>query len=100
MDNRGLRPIPPGLVPKIPPGVDPGVQDIPPEVMPEIQRPSIPLLPKPPAMVSRNTSQILSICKIVYCSLYHFSTHLQRFFTAPAEKTSLNLKQELYCKIQ
>ncbi|KAF4098738.1 endoplasmic reticulum mannosyl-oligosaccharide 1,2-alpha-mannosidase isoform X2 [Onychostoma macrolepis] len=50
MDNRGLRPIPPGLVPKILPGVVPGVQDIPPEVMPEIQRPSIPLLPKPPAM--------------------------------------------------
>uniref|UniRef100_A0A9J7YS37 alpha-1,2-Mannosidase n=1 Tax=Cyprinus carpio carpio TaxID=630221 RepID=A0A9J7YS37_CYPCA len=50
MDNGGLRPIPPGLVPKIPPGVVPGFQDIPPEVMPEIQRPSIPLLPKPPAM--------------------------------------------------
>ncbi|XP_016346737.1 endoplasmic reticulum mannosyl-oligosaccharide 1,2-alpha-mannosidase-like [Sinocyclocheilus anshuiensis] len=50
MDNRGLRPIPPGLVPNLPPGVVPGVQDIPPEVMPEIQRPSIPLLPKPPAM--------------------------------------------------
>ncbi|XP_073680864.1 endoplasmic reticulum mannosyl-oligosaccharide 1,2-alpha-mannosidase [Garra rufa] len=50
MDNQGLRPIPPGLVPKLPPGVVPGVQDIPPEVMPEIQRPSIPLLPKPPAM--------------------------------------------------
>ncbi|XP_043077731.1 endoplasmic reticulum mannosyl-oligosaccharide 1,2-alpha-mannosidase [Puntigrus tetrazona] len=50
MDNRGLRPIPPGLVPKISPGVDPGVQDIPPEVMPEIQKPSIPLLPKPPAI--------------------------------------------------
>uniref|UniRef100_A0A8C2Q464 alpha-1,2-Mannosidase n=1 Tax=Cyprinus carpio TaxID=7962 RepID=A0A8C2Q464_CYPCA len=50
MDNQGLRPIPPGFVPKLPPGVVPGVQDIPPEVMPEIQRPSIPLLPKPPAM--------------------------------------------------
>uniref|UniRef100_A0A8C2GPH5 alpha-1,2-Mannosidase n=1 Tax=Cyprinus carpio TaxID=7962 RepID=A0A8C2GPH5_CYPCA len=50
MDNGGLRPIPPGLVPKIPPGVVPGFQDIPPEVMPEIQRPSIPLLPKPQAM--------------------------------------------------
>ncbi|XP_059398370.1 endoplasmic reticulum mannosyl-oligosaccharide 1,2-alpha-mannosidase-like [Carassius carassius] len=50
MDNQGLRPIPPVFVPKLPPGVVPGVQDIPPEVMPEIQRPSIPLLPKPPAM--------------------------------------------------
>ncbi|XP_052444496.1 endoplasmic reticulum mannosyl-oligosaccharide 1,2-alpha-mannosidase [Carassius gibelio] len=50
MDNGGLRPIPPGLIQKILPGVVPGVQDIPPEVMPEIQRPSIPLLPKPPAM--------------------------------------------------
>ncbi|KAK2872501.1 hypothetical protein Q8A67_022398 [Cirrhinus molitorella] len=50
IDNRGLRPIPPGLVPKLPPGVVPEVQDVPPEVMPEIQRPSIPLLPKPPAM--------------------------------------------------
>ncbi|XP_050949505.1 endoplasmic reticulum mannosyl-oligosaccharide 1,2-alpha-mannosidase isoform X1 [Labeo rohita] len=49
LDNRGLRPIPPGLVPKLPPVV-PGVQDVPPEVMPETQRPSIPLLPKPPAM--------------------------------------------------
>ncbi|XP_026090489.1 endoplasmic reticulum mannosyl-oligosaccharide 1,2-alpha-mannosidase-like [Carassius auratus] len=49
-DNRGLRPIPPVFIPKLPPGVVPGVQDIPPEVMPEIQRPSIPLLPKPPAM--------------------------------------------------
>ncbi|XP_051734337.1 endoplasmic reticulum mannosyl-oligosaccharide 1,2-alpha-mannosidase [Ctenopharyngodon idella] len=50
MDNRGLRPIPPGLVPKLPPGVVPGVQDVPPEVLPELQRPSIPILPKPPAM--------------------------------------------------
>ncbi|XP_052394051.1 endoplasmic reticulum mannosyl-oligosaccharide 1,2-alpha-mannosidase isoform X10 [Carassius gibelio] len=49
-DNRGLRPIPPVFIPKLPPGVVPGVQDIPSEVMPEIQRPSIPLLPKPPAM--------------------------------------------------
>ncbi|KAL1253197.1 hypothetical protein QQF64_017890 [Cirrhinus molitorella] len=50
IDNRGLRPIPPGLVPKLQPGVVPEVQDVPPEVIPEIQRPSIPLLPKPPAM--------------------------------------------------
>ncbi|KAK7131361.1 hypothetical protein R3I94_016485 [Phoxinus phoxinus] len=50
MENRGLRPIPPGLVPKLPPGVVPGVQDVPPEVLPELQRPSIPILPKPPAM--------------------------------------------------
>ncbi|XP_055036573.2 endoplasmic reticulum mannosyl-oligosaccharide 1,2-alpha-mannosidase [Misgurnus anguillicaudatus] len=50
MDNRGLRPIPPGLIPKLP-GVAPGViQDIPPEVLPELQRPNIPLLPKPQAM--------------------------------------------------
>lgn len=53
MDNRGLRPIPPGLIPKLPPGVVPGVQDVPPEVLPELQRPSIPILPKPPAMVCR-----------------------------------------------
>ncbi|KAL0163038.1 hypothetical protein M9458_042434, partial [Cirrhinus mrigala] len=50
LDNQGLRPIPPGLIPKLLPGVVPGVQDVPPEVMLEIQRPSIPLLPKPPAM--------------------------------------------------
>lgn len=53
IDNRGLRPIPPGLIPKLPPGVVPGVQDVPPEVLPELQRPSIPILPKPPAMVCR-----------------------------------------------
>ncbi|KAI7795894.1 putative endoplasmic reticulum mannosyl-oligosaccharide 1 [Triplophysa rosa] len=50
MDNRGLRPIPPGLLPK-PPAAVPGViQDIPPDILPELQRPSVPLLPKPPAV--------------------------------------------------
>ncbi|XP_051955340.1 endoplasmic reticulum mannosyl-oligosaccharide 1,2-alpha-mannosidase-like isoform X2 [Xyrauchen texanus] len=51
MDNRGLRPIPPGLVPKLPVVPVPEViQDIPLEVLPELQRPSVPILPKPPAM--------------------------------------------------
>ncbi|XP_056588003.1 endoplasmic reticulum mannosyl-oligosaccharide 1,2-alpha-mannosidase [Triplophysa dalaica] len=50
MDNRGLGPIPPGLLPK-PPAAVPGViQDIPPEALPKLQRPSVPLLPNPPAM--------------------------------------------------
>lgn len=66
MENRGLRPIPPGLVPKLPPGVVPGVQDVPPEVLPELQRPSIPILPKPPAMVSRNISQLFGIFIILF----------------------------------
>ncbi|KAK7131360.1 hypothetical protein R3I94_016485 [Phoxinus phoxinus] len=57
MENRGLRPIPPGLVPKLPPGVVPGVQDVPPEVLPELQRPSIPILPKPPAMQRKPPSK-------------------------------------------
>lgn len=51
MDNRGLRPIPPGLLPKPPAAVHGVIQDIPPEVLPKLQRPSVPLLPKPPAMV-------------------------------------------------
>nr|XP_021329067.1 endoplasmic reticulum mannosyl-oligosaccharide 1,2-alpha-mannosidase isoform X1 [Danio rerio] len=48
VDNRGLRPIPPGLIPKLSAGI--GVQDVQPDVIPELQKPSIPLLPKPPAM--------------------------------------------------
>ncbi|XP_077088848.1 endoplasmic reticulum mannosyl-oligosaccharide 1,2-alpha-mannosidase isoform X1 [Siphateles boraxobius] len=57
MENRGHRPIPPGLIPKLPPGVVPGVQDVPPEVLPELQRPSIPILPKPPAMQRKPPSK-------------------------------------------
>ncbi|TRY57658.1 hypothetical protein DNTS_025898 [Danionella cerebrum] len=56
MENRGLRPIPPGLIPKLQAGAVPAApgipapQDVLPEVQPDIQKPSIPLLPKPPAM--------------------------------------------------
>ncbi|XP_030625171.1 endoplasmic reticulum mannosyl-oligosaccharide 1,2-alpha-mannosidase [Chanos chanos] len=47
IDNRGLRPVPPGVVPKVVSGV---IKDAMPEVVPEPQRPNIPILPKPPAM--------------------------------------------------
>ncbi|XP_076140913.1 endoplasmic reticulum mannosyl-oligosaccharide 1,2-alpha-mannosidase isoform X1 [Alosa pseudoharengus] len=47
-DIKGVRPIPPGAMPKVNPDHVP--EAAPQEIIPELQRPNLPILPKPPEM--------------------------------------------------
>lgn len=61
-DIKGIRPIPPGAMPKVNPEHVPEV--VAKEVVPELQRPNVPILPKPPEMVriTQWTLILLLVC--------------------------------------